>query len=228
LNPSKNGKTSGVLDARCRELLKEAAQWRLIGLLLAAPRGDWRSQVAALASENHDPQLKQAAILADVEADEGLYDSTFGPGGPAPPREITYRPGSLSSEHLAELSAHYGAFGYEAPYEEPVDHVAVEADFVAYLKLKQAFALCRNDNESAETAREAVERLLKEHLAVIAAPFAESLANSDVRYVALTTQAVLTRTGHRVASPHPELPVLAELVDDGLACCQFEPSDRDD
>lgn len=228
MNPSKNGKTSGVLDARCRELLKEATQWRLIGLLLAAPRGDWRSQVAALGCENQDPVLKEAAILAEVEADEGLYDSTFGPGGPAPPREITYRPGSLSSEYLAELSGHYSAFAYVSPYEEPVDHVAVEADFVAYLKLKQAFAEGCRDDESAATAHEAVERLLEEHLAFIAVPLAERLAASDVRYLALSAQALLARTGRRAPSAHPELPILAELTNDGLTCCQFEPSNRDD
>jgi nitrate reductase assembly molybdenum cofactor insertion protein NarJ len=163
-----------------------------------------------------------------VEADEGLYDSTFGPGGPAPPREITYRPGSLSSEYLAELSGHYSAFAYVSPYEEPVDHVAVEADFVAYLKLKQAFAQDCNDDGSAATACEAVERLLEEHLAFIAAPLAERLADSDVRYFALSAQALLTRTGRRAPSPHSELPVFAERLDEGLTCCQFEPSNRDD
>jgi nitrate reductase assembly molybdenum cofactor insertion protein NarJ len=219
--------TLDVLDARCRDLLQEASQWRLISLLLAAPRGDWRRQVAALGSETHDRQLKEAAVLADIEADEGLYDSTFGPGGPAPPREITYRPALLTSQFLAELSGHYKAFGYVAPYEEPVDHVAVEADFVAYLKLKEAFAYCRGDDELAATAGEAVARLLSEHLAFVAAPLAERLADSDVRYFALSAQALLARTGRRASTPHTELPVLAELSDEVLTCCQFESPDRD-
>lgn len=224
MNSSKKSATGGVLDARTRDLLQKAADWRLIGLLFSAPRGDWRRHVTALGRESSDRQLKEAASSANLEADEGLYGTTFGPGGPAPPREISYRPASLSSQYLAELSGYYSAFGYVAPYEEPVDHVAVEADFVAYLILKEAFAQSRGDDEPAATARDAVERLLSEHLAFMAAPLAERLADSDVGYLALSAQALLTRTGRRAASTHVELPILAALPDDDLTCCQFEPS----
>ncbi len=74
-----------MADQRTRKLLSEAAEWRLIGMLLACPQGDWRPQIAKLAAEVNDEPLKQAAAAMADEASEGLYHTTFGPGGPAAP-----------------------------------------------------------------------------------------------------------------------------------------------
>lgn len=208
----------------CVALLHDASAWRLIGLLLSCPRGDWRNQLLSLAAEVNDDTLHEAAQVAQRESDQGMYDSAFGPGGPAPPREVSYRPPSLSSEFLAELSGHYQAFGYVPPYAEPADHVAVEADFVAYLKLKEAFAVSRGDADQAATAREAAERLQSEHLAHVAAPLAEKLATSDVRYLALASAALAARTGSQPASANQKLPVLADVTGEqpGWTCCSDE------
>ena len=72
------------------DLLRAAAEWRLLGLLFSCPQGDWQAEVAALASEVDDQQLKAAADAARTEASEGLYHTTFGPGGPAAAREVSY------------------------------------------------------------------------------------------------------------------------------------------
>ena len=78
------------MDPRTHALLRQAAEWRLIGLLFECPADAWRDDIVALARDIDDPLLGSAAAYALEEADEGLYHSTFGPGGPAPPREVTY------------------------------------------------------------------------------------------------------------------------------------------
>ena len=44
------------------ELLREAAEWRMISLLFDCPRGDWFKQVDELADQMTDMKLKQAAV----------------------------------------------------------------------------------------------------------------------------------------------------------------------
>ena len=71
-------------------LLREAAEWRLISLMFECPVGDWQQNVKNLADETDEAQLKTAAEFAKVEASEGLYHSIFGPGGPAPARDYRH------------------------------------------------------------------------------------------------------------------------------------------
>lgn len=216
------------LQQQCFDLLSDSAAWRLISLLLSTPRENWRSHLLSLAAEVHDETLQEAVQVAQQESDQGMYDSTFGPGGPASPREVSYRPASLSSEFLAELAGHYEAFGYVSPYEEPADHVAVETDFVAYLKLKEAFAVSRGEAEHAATTREAAERLIAEHVAYVAGPLAEKLATSGIQYLALASAALLERTGSHSAITDQELPILANIASEqGWMCCGDESFEDD-
>jgi hypothetical protein len=201
-------------------LLRDAAEWRLIGLLLTAPRGAWRDEVGALVDDVRDDQLREAARLAQLDADEAIYDSTFGPGGPVPPREISYRPAAISSQHLAELAGCYEAFGYEAPYNEPVDHVAIVADFVAYLKLKEAFAVACGDGDHASSSSEAAAHVVAEHLACIAAPLADRLETSGIRHLALAADALSRRTGLPNRGQVADLPILNdEPGDESMWAC---------
>jgi len=173
-------------DSTVRRLLGEAAEWRLMALLLECPGDGWREQVAALAREVADDTLRQAARAAIEEADEGLYHTIFGPGGPASPREVSYRATLLPGPFLAELAAFYEAFSYRPAIDEPPDHVAVEAGFVGYLRLKAAYAVARGDAEQAAVTAQAAGRILSEHLATIAGPLQKSLAASDIVYLSLT------------------------------------------
>jgi hypothetical protein len=50
---------------------------------------------------------------------------------------------------LSDLARYYEAFGYRPRGEDPLDHVAVEVGFVAYLHLKEALALANEDDEGA-------------------------------------------------------------------------------
>ena len=155
-------KDSSDLDSG--ELLVLAASWRLVSLLLERPRPEWKSEIARLAAEVSDPQLARCAADAD-HATEELYHRLFGPAGAVSPREVSYcgfeDPGRL----LAQLSAFYHAFSFNPQREESIDHVSVEAGFVGYLFLKEAYARMRNAAASAAIARDARERFFREHLA---------------------------------------------------------------
>lgn len=183
------------LSPAVRDLLGQAAEWRLIGLLFECPSQRWREQVAELAAEAGDPELRRTVEEALREADEGTYHHTFGPGGPAPPREATYRDTLQLGYLMSELNAFYQAFGFQPSTAEAADHVSVEAGFVGYLKLKQAFALASGDEEGAGVARDAEREFISEHLASIAEPIAKSLAASGVSYLAGAGRAIGSRSG---------------------------------
>jgi hypothetical protein len=135
--------------------LAEAARWRLIGLLLERPRPGWHAEQRALAA-SADPVL--AAISQDAErAEEGSYLRVFGPGGSASPREVAHRGWADPGRILSEVAAFYDAFAYRPGTEDPLDHVAVEAGFVGYLRLKQAYARDRGDAEGAHTVERVQE-----------------------------------------------------------------------
>jgi nitrate reductase assembly molybdenum cofactor insertion protein NarJ len=186
---------SFIGDSRYMESLREAAEWRLLGLLFACPRAGWQEQIRTLADETTAADLREAARAAHQEADEGLYHTTFGPGGPAAPREVSYQQSALSGQFLAELGAYYQAFGYCPPRDEPLDHIAVEADFMAYLKMKQAFALACLQEEQVSVTADAAQAFVENHLRAISPRLAETMAASGIQYLELAAAALLTRTG---------------------------------
>jgi hypothetical protein len=70
---------------------------------------------------------------------------------------------------LADLAAFYRAFAYAPETEEPTDHVAVEAGFVGYLWLKEAYALAQVDTAAAGLTASARGRFIEVHVAAPAA-----------------------------------------------------------
>lgn len=206
-----------MADQRIIDLLNTAVHWRLLSMLLACPQGAWRSQVAALAAEVVDDTLRQAAAAMIREASEGLYHTTLGPGGPAAPREVSHREYMVPGAFLAELQASYDAFSFRPLTDEPLDHVAVEADFLAYLHMKEAFAIARGDRQQAEIAAEAARHFLQTHLAVIAEPLARSLHASGITYLQLAAQALCEAAG---PAPRTENTVerLSPPCDDNMSC----------
>jgi nitrate reductase assembly molybdenum cofactor insertion protein NarJ len=208
-----------TINLKQNNLLGEAAQWRLISLLFECPVGDWKINVKNLADEISDSQLKTAAEFAKVEASEGLYHSIFGPGGPAPPREVTYRSWVQPGYLLSELSAFYKAFSYQPKTQETPDHIAVETGFMAYLKLKELFARECKDNANAEITAKAAKTFNDEHLAKMTSQIAKSLALSGVEYLALTSAALLKRVGHdKDKKIRQILPVLGEMEEAFFEC----------
>lgn len=211
--------TINVESTRTLQRLSEAAEWKLLAMLLSCPQGDWPSQVAMLAEETRDVHLQQAARLMTKEATEGLYHTTFGPGGPAAPREVSHREYVTPSASLAELSSYYQAFAFHPATDEPPDHVGVECDFMAYLRVKEAYGLARGDQEQAAAAAEAAQGFVTNHLTHIAQPLLASLVNSGIEYLRLAAEALVQRVG---PAPNADLSPSARLellTADMLDCC---------
>lgn len=204
--------TPDVLD-----LARQSAEWRLIGLLFEQPSPAWREQVASLGAEVGGEKLKRAAEAALDEASEELYHSIFGPGGPASPREASYFDNIQLGYLIAELRAHYDAFAYDPSLGEAPDHVAVEAGFIAFLRLKEAYALAEGDKDHASVTHEAAQHFLSEHLARMAPTLAEKFIPSDVEYLILATEELAARSG---AMPRPPigLPVLQDSDEAPFDC----------
>ena len=207
------------INLKQNNLLREAAEWRLISLLFECPVGDWQMNVKNLADEITDPQLKTAAEFAKVEAGEGLYHSIFGPGGPAPAREVTYRSWVQPGYLLSELSAFYNAFSYQPNLKESPDHIAVETGFMAYLKLKEAFAEECGVKEDVEITCKAAKTFNDEHLAKFTEQITKTLASSDIEYLALASAALLKRVGKdKDKKIRQILPVLGEMDEEFFEC----------
>jgi nitrate reductase assembly molybdenum cofactor insertion protein NarJ len=196
-----------VLNEREFQLARDAAEWRLISLLFECPSEAWRARVSALAQEVVDPELRAAAESALREADEGLFHYVFGPGGPAPAREATYHQTVELGYLMSDLQSFYNAFEFRPQTEEPPDHVSVETSFIAYLKLKELYALCCDDQERATVAADATKQFLAAHLSNIAAPLSGHLRDSGIDYLSKVSSALAALAGppSRVPSAFPIL-----------------------
>ncbi len=189
--------------------LAAAAEWRLLALLLSRPRPGWREELAALAPEVPDRQLRTAAGEA-AEASEGAYHALLGAGGKASSRAAAHAGFQDPGRILADLAGRYGAFGFAPGTEEPADHLAVECDFVAFLFLKEAYARVRGQAEAAEVTREARARFLVEHVAIAGAQLAGKLPRDAPPYLA--------RAAGSRAARLPEPPPPAPACEPGPDC----------
>ena len=59
--------------------------------------------------------------------------------------------------------------------EEASDHITVEAGFIGYLCLKEAYARVRGNEEETEVTAKATERFRQSHLSTFAWPLADRL-----------------------------------------------------
>ena len=192
--------------------IAEAATWRLLGLLLERPRAGWHAEVAALALEVADPDLR-AAVQAAQTATEGEYLHLVGPGGIASPRAVAYAGYQDPGRVLAEIAEFYKAFAFQPRAEDPIDHVAVATGFVGYLALKEAFAEASGNNVAAKTTAEARQRFVETYLVMIAHPFAERVALAGPSYLMEVAQALAARV------PAPTHPTLLAPDEDVPAEC---------
>jgi TorA maturation chaperone TorD len=194
-------------------LLADAAQWRLLALLLSRPTPDRRIEVAQLAAEIDAPRLVAAARAWCDHATEGAYLHLLGPGGLVPAREVAYRAFADPGWLLADIVRYHRAFGFPLAAEEPSDHIAALAEFVSYLLVKEVYARECEDHEAVEVTRNARERFVGEHLAPIAAPMAERLDACG----ATEWSAAAHLLAAKVPAPPPSA-TTAELNEEVLQC----------
>lgn len=181
-------------------LLAEANEWHLIATLFESPHASsgagspsWRARVNALAARVPDPTLRSAADAAGREAAENLYLALFGPGGAVSPRQAGYCLFTDPGRTLALLTASYDAFAYRPRVAEPADHVAVIAGFVAYLRMKEAFARANDLDDAAGVAARTAEIVERDHLAEFAGKLAERLRAVGVEYLSGAAAALAER-----------------------------------
>lgn len=210
--------TPAVLNERELRLAKEAAEWRLISLLFECPGPQWREQVTALMQEVDDEKLHSAAHYALEEAGECLFHYAFGPGGPAPAREATCHQTVQLGYLMSELQAYYNAFAFHPSTAEAPDHVSVEAGFISYLKMKEAYALASQDEERAATTSESAQRFIEDHLTNLAQPLAERLGSSGIGYLAMASAALLRLVGPPKVAPSLPPILQDEPQENGFTC----------
>jgi nitrate reductase assembly molybdenum cofactor insertion protein NarJ len=184
-------------------LLEEAAEWRLLGLLFEYPSPQWRRELEALLLSLPDANLRALAHAALAHATEGMHHALFGPGGSVPVREVSFSSGVQLGYLMSEITAYYNAFDYHPKLAEAPDHIAVQLGFLAYLKLKQAFALAAEDQERAQLAAGAAASFLKDHLAISAEPIAQRLEQFAPDYLVEAAHRILQHTGPAPRNPYP-------------------------
>jgi nitrate reductase assembly molybdenum cofactor insertion protein NarJ len=212
-------RTVTTLQPRAGELLSQAAEWRLLGLLFEYPAGHWRSNLEALLPSLARPELSALAEAALEQFSEGLHIALFGPAGTVPVREVTYHGGVQFGYLLAELSAYYDAFGYEPLIEEAADHLAVQVGFVAFLRMKQAMAELGEDAEHAQLAADAAGAFIREHLAVQAEPVARALENFAPPFLVAASRRIFELAGPAPRSGYPlSCPLADEKGEEGRFC----------
>ena len=186
-------------------LLRESAAWRLLGLLFERPREGWRDEVDALEPIAADPTLSLAVAAAREEACEEAFLAILAPGVVSP-REVTWQRGADGGQLLAEIRETYDAFAFRPVTEEPPDHVSVEAGFVGWLLLKEAYARAAELPDAAALTAEARARVQKAHVARLAASLAENLDRWGVSYLTLAAAALAARAGEPEAMPSLDAP----------------------
>lgn len=202
------------MSEKILRLLREAAELRLLGLVFEYPSEEWRRNLIALQPSLNDENSQAIAREALRDAGEGLHFALFGPAGSVPVREVKYQGGVQFGYLMAELSAFYEAFGYEPALPEAADHLAVEIGFLAYLKLKEANALLRGEEETAARTAEAANTFLREHLAVQAEPVLRGMENFGPEYLIKACAVLAELAGPSPRSGYP----LGGGEDDGLCC----------
>lgn len=174
-------------------LLRESAAWRLLSLLFERPREGWHEEVDALEPIACDASLSAAVQAAREEACEEAFLGVLIPAAVSP-REVTWQKGDAGAL-LAELQATYEAFAFAPKTEEAPDHVSVEAGFVGWLLLKEAYARAAEMPEAAALTAEAREKFVKAHMARLAAALRQGLPKWGVAYMTLAAEALAARAG---------------------------------
>jgi TorA maturation chaperone TorD len=204
------------MSAEVRDLVRDAATWRLLGLSFERPRGEWATEIAALVPLPGDERMTRLGELAVEQANEQAFLEVLGPGGAVSPREVGYSvwvdPGHL----LASVEAMYEAFAYQPATEECLDHVSVEAGFVGYLRMKEAFARSNGDDEAAAIAAEAARVFLDEHLRPLAHGIYAKFADDETFYFALAAKLLREHAGDGPVRTAPASPLVDE---DGEPSC---------
>lgn len=157
--------------------------YKVASLALSYPeREKWMmlDQLLSRAEDHLDGELlRQVAGFREYflgakhrrEEIQSEYLRIFDTGKLVSPYETEYLTEKIARKpfELADIAGFYQAFGFDlnedACGREPVDHIAVELEFMALMRFKEDFAAKRNQEENETIARDAGVKFLNSHLA---------------------------------------------------------------
>ena len=151
--------------------------------------------------------------------------------GPCPAYEIEYGPEHFlgKSHRLGDVAAFYRAFVVDVSRvaRERCDHVAVEAEFVAFVALKRALAGERGEAERAAVCRDAERRFLEDHLGRFLPSFARRVGEKEpggalapaAAFAAGTARVHGEALGARPGSPDLELREVGSEEEETVVSC---------
>ncbi|MCS6799866.1 MAG: molecular chaperone TorD family protein [Myxococcota bacterium] len=213
-----------------REHLERAATHRALAIALAPPRPGLADELEGLAAEAIAPARAGLEALAALATDGNLdaaYHELVGPSGVVRDSESDHDLRGLSNKGavIADIAGFYRAFGY-APEEEqalPLDHIARELDFVAFLELRSALAIDDGLEEAERVCAAAIDAFVRDHLGRFVRSLLARVARCSAHpfYERLGTEAdaiLVALYGNRLAPPGREpvtLPVLEPNGCDG-------------
>lgn len=176
---------------------------RLLGIALAPP-GD--ATLEELFSQRARRVLARAALIMDggeagpvgaaakelaslpapsLQELRRVHLRIFGhtPRGKVCPYETEYGREEIfqQAHELADIAGFYRAFGLKpAPEDgERPDHIACELEFLAFLSLKEAYAIEKADEEMLEITKAAAKKFLRDHAGAFGRAFAAALERED-------------------------------------------------
>ncbi|MDJ0269679.1 MAG: molecular chaperone TorD family protein [Aigarchaeota archaeon] len=109
----------------------------------------------------------------------GLLEELFGEMKKFEPLERKLVPGVAIGPTLADIAGFYAAFGMQLTKDIPMDHLAVEMEFMAHLALREAYAVLHRNEEMFDTVVDAQRKFLRDHLSRTAA-YIRALNNVNV------------------------------------------------
>jgi TorA maturation chaperone TorD len=193
--PSSPSAAFSRLYAGCAQLLLSPTEhireglvdgWLLDGLRNSAAQVGSPDLGAAIdgasAAWTENPQLELKGL-------KDQYEATFGQASTRerPPYELMYCQVTEFSEPqaLADISGFYRAFSLNISpgVHDRLDHVGVEAEFLAYLCCLEGFARDNNLKEQLAISEEAITGFLRDHLGTFARAFARRVAKTAPRTV---------------------------------------------
>jgi len=157
--------------------------YKTLSLGFAYPQeGNWMLFEGLLSACGDLPEGELSAALRDFKSTflanrrrvrdmESEYLRIFDMGMLISPYETEYLHEKISRKpfELADIAGFYQAFGFDvgdgAEHREPVDHIAVELEFMALLAYKEHYAGENHQDDHLAIVREAQKKFLHEHLA---------------------------------------------------------------
>ncbi|MBI5488732.1 MAG: molecular chaperone TorD family protein [Deltaproteobacteria bacterium] len=162
-------------------LLARASLFRFLSVAFQRPAPGLLGELATLTNLLPDAfrdAARRIAALADGDL-EPDYHRVLGAGGVCRSCETDVLPAAGGKgQVLADIAGFYRAFHYDPSREqaESPDHMSAELGFLAWLAVKEAYALGRGADDEASVCHDAAAKFVTDHVGAWSGALAGSLA----------------------------------------------------